>query len=343
MRKRIALALWLALLLAGVPRLPAQEQQEQHRQQLPQPDAPQPAGALWSDPVDIASRDLYYGSGGEAGRPQGVVTFVKEDMEGTSPKFDVVDAEGTRWKVKLGVEAAPETVASRLLWAVGYTTDQEYFVADLQVEGLPAHLRRGQKYVGRDGHVRNARLKRAPEDMKKSGQWKWKENPFQGTREFDGLRVMMAVLNNWDLKDVNTAIYQDKSDPSQQTYIVSDLGASFGTTGRAFRQEKSKGNLRSYEASQFITRVDDEYVDFATPGPPSPILFFELPEFVSREQMRWIGHRVSRTHARWMGDLLARLSPEQIRDAFRAGGYSPQQAEAFARIVEGRIAQLEQL
>lgn len=340
MTQRIAPVLWLALLLASVLPLHAQEPE---RRQLPQPDAPQPAGVLWSDPIDIASRDLFHGPGGEAGQPSGVVTFVKEDMNGTSPKFDVVDENGTKWKVKLGVEAAPETVASRLLWAVGYTTEQEYFVRELKVEGLPRHLHRGQKYVRRGGVVRNARLKRAPEEMKKSGQWKWKQNPFGGTREFDGLRVMMAVINNWDLKDSNTAIYQDKSDPAQQTYIVSDLGASFGTTGRTLHQDKSKGNLQSYEDSRFITHVDDEYVDFGTPSSPSPILFFEFPDYMSRERMRWIGRHVSRAHARWMGDLLAQLSPQQIRDAFRAAGYSPEEVEEFSRVVEQRIAQLEQL
>ena len=340
MTQRITPVLWLALLLASVLSVPAQEQE---RRQLPQPEAPQPAGVLWSEPIDITTRDLFHGPGGEAGQPGRVMTFVKEDMEGTSPKFDVVDENGTRWKVKLGVEAAPETVASRLLWAVGYTTEQEYFVRELKVEGLPGRLQRGQKYVWRGGVVRNARLKRAPEEMKKSGRWKWKENPFLGTREFDGLRVMMAVINNWDLKDTNTAIYQDKSDAGQPTYVVSDLGASFGTTGRTFRQEKSKGNLHSYEGSRFITRVDDEYVDFGTPSSPSPILFFDFSDFVSREHMRWIGRHVSRAHARWMGDLLAQLSPQQIRDAFRAAGYSPQEVEDFSRIVEQRIAQLEQL
>jgi hypothetical protein len=42
-----------------------------------------------------------------------------------------------------------------------------------------------------------------------------------------------------------------------------------------------------------------------------------------------------------MGSLLAQLSPEQIRDAFRAGGYSPQEIEAYSRVVEQRIAQLQ--
>jgi hypothetical protein len=44
-----------------------------------------------------------------------------------------------------------------------------------------------------------------------------------------------------------------------------------------------------------------------------------------------------------MGQLLSRLSPEQIRDAFRAAGYSPQDANEFARIVQGRIAELSAL
>jgi hypothetical protein len=41
-----------------------------------------------------------------------------------------------------------------------------------------------------------------------------------------------------------------------------------------------------------------------------------------------------------MGDLLAHLSPQQIRDAFRAAGYSSGQVEGFGEIVEKRIAEL---
>jgi hypothetical protein len=40
---------------------------------------------------------------------------------------------------------------------------------------------------------------------------------------------------------------------------------------------------------------------------------------------------------------LARLSSDQIHDAFRAAGYSPQEVEAFSRIVEHRIAELNEL
>jgi len=48
-------------------------------------------GTLWREPLDIASRDLYYGPGGEAHRPQPPFQFVKEDLEASSPKFTVTD------------------------------------------------------------------------------------------------------------------------------------------------------------------------------------------------------------------------------------------------------------
>src|SRR3979490_2860123 len=81
---------------------------------------------LWRNPVDIKFRDLYYGPGGKAHQPQpqGTFTFDKEDVKGATPKFDVVDQDRIRWRVKLGEEARPEVVASRLLWAVGYFANE---------------------------------------------------------------------------------------------------------------------------------------------------------------------------------------------------------------------------
>jgi hypothetical protein len=57
---------------------------------------------LWSNPGDIVSRDLFYGPGGQAHQPHTRYTFGKEDFEGTSPKFEIHDENGTKWKVKLG-------------------------------------------------------------------------------------------------------------------------------------------------------------------------------------------------------------------------------------------------
>jgi hypothetical protein len=125
--------------------------------------------------------------------------------------------------------------------------------------------------------------------------------------------------------------------------MVSDLGASFGSTGFGATRAGSKGNLRAYSRSKFISRVTPEYVDFTVPTRPALVHLVYPPEFVRRLGLRWIGKHISRADARWIGELLARLSPDQIHDAFRAAGYSPQEVEAFSQVVEGRIGELKQL
>jgi hypothetical protein len=59
--------------------------------------------------------------------------------------------------------------------------------------------------------------------------------------------------------------------------------------------------------------------------------------------MRWVGNHVPRADAKWLGSLLAQLSTEQILNAFRAGGYPPEKAAAFTKVVQSRIAELNQL
>lgn len=300
---------------------------------------------LWNQPQDIPSENLFYGEGGQEHQPHGPYTFLDEDLNGTNPKFNVRDGDGVKWKVKLGDEARPETVASRFVWAVGYNTDWDYFLPAIQVRDLPAKLHRGQKMVGPGGVIQNVRLKREPDHEKKIGIWKWRKDPFAGTREWNGLRVLMALINNWDLKDENNAVRKRvmSGGGQERIYEVSDLGASFGRNELSLDRRVSKGELRFYSHSHFITKIGPEYVDFATPGRPDLSTFFNFHQFFGRLGLRWIRKNVPREDARWMGQLLGQLSLDQIRDAFRAGGYSPQDIDGFSMIVEARIAQLEKL
>ena len=298
---------------------------------------------LWRYPADIAARNLYYGPGGEEDEPTGTFTFQKEDLGGSSPKFDVVDEQGVKWRVKMGDEARPETAASRLVWAVGYFTNEDYFVPTLQVKDMGS-LQRGRSMVKPGGGVYNVRLKRYLRNEKKIGTWAWANDPFANTREWNGLRVLMAVINNWDLKDENNAVYQLRGPQgAEQVYMVSDLGASFGTTGLSWTRRGSRGNLSAYSHSKLIRHQTPEYVDFSVPSRPALIRFPSPHELGLRMGLRWIALGVPRADARWMGDLLAHLSPQQIRDAFRAAGYSPEQVEGFDEVVEERIAELRAL
>lgn len=292
---------------------------------------------IWRDPGDIRAKNLLLGPGGDD-KPEPPVKFVKEDMAGHSPKFDTKDAAGTKWKAKLGPEAQPEPVAARLLWAVGYFANENYFFHELKITDLP-RLRRGSEFETADG-VRDVRMQ-IHQLGKKSGDWNWKKNRFSGTRELNGLRVMMALLRNWDLKDDNNAIFIDKE--GTEIYAVTDVGSTFGMTGRSYTDSMSKNDLGHYKAARFITKVRPDYVDFNFPT-HAPLLFVFAPNLVFHVwSNHWVGKHIPRQDVKWVASLLAQLTPEQIRDAFRAGGYKPDEVEAFAKVLETRIAELNKL
>src|SRR5689334_15585384 len=146
-------------------------------QDLPQP-RPANAPVLWSQPDDLRSRNLSYGAGGAEDQPHLPLKFIQEDMQGTNPKFTAEDGRGNKWTVKMGPEARPETAAAHLLWAVGYFTDENYFLKHSDISGLPPHLKRGEKFVTA-GDLHDVRLKR---HGKKTGEWRWRQNPFSNTR-----------------------------------------------------------------------------------------------------------------------------------------------------------------
>ena len=289
---------------------------------------------LWRLPQSIASMDLFYGPGGREHQPQGPFVFVEEVSGGSNPKFEIRDAQGVNWRVKLGEEARPETAATRLIWAVGYFADETYFVPTLVVQGLK-ELSRGKELVSPGGVVRWARLERKIPGQKKVGDWDWKKNPFVGKRELDGLRVLMALINNWDLKPSNNAIYEVNG---EQRYLVSDLGGTFGKTGSSFT--RSKGDIDDYTQSKFIKRVSGKGVDFALDNRPFFITAVYLPYYLDRAEMEAVGKDIPLPHVEWIAYYLNQLSQSQLQAAFRGAGYSPEEVGAFVAVTQKRIGEL---
>lgn len=316
-------------------------------------DSEKPA-VLWTAPTQIATRDLFYGQGGAGHQPNAApFVFVKEDRDGNSPKFVVEDRDGVRWKVKLGPEAQPEVTVTRFVWAVGYMTDEDYFLAAQEVRNLPRKLSRGGEYVSDDGIVANARWERMTRE--KEGSWKWADNPFSHTRELSGLRVLMALFNNYDMKDSQNTVYEDETG---RQFLIGDLGATLGPTGSRWPGRTPRGDPNRYGRSKFVTKVTDDYVDFAAPSwpmmfgavplPPlpysylsAPVLLFGRPTAPNITEQHWIGKRVPRKDVAWIAGLLRQLTSEQIHAAFRAGGYTPDEVEELTRIVQKRIGELE--
>ncbi|MDQ1592147.1 MAG: hypothetical protein QOG71_2774 [Pyrinomonadaceae bacterium] len=305
----------------------------------------------WRDPGDISARDLRTGQCAAASAPVAPYTFVAEDRLGTSPKFKVRDARGTTWVVKLGEEAQTETVATRLVWAMGYFAEESYYFDRVEVQNLP-RLSRGQNFVeGRSGGVvRGARFEPRRENAERASQWDWEKNPFVGQREFNGLKVLMALLGNYDIRPENNLIISVKdaqSGEAEARYFVSDIGATLGKVG-GLGGKRSKNNLEDFRTSKFVVGVENGLVkfDFHTKPKGGGGFFASVfkPGYAkSQAQKERVINNIPVEDARWMGQQLARLSDEQLRDAFRAAEYDTATRDGYVAALRARINQLAQL
>jgi hypothetical protein len=280
-------------------------------------EIPEGTPVLWREPVDIATRDLFLGAGGEAMKPDlSRVTLIKEEKGGYSTKYRVHDGVGREWVAKVGKEAQPETAAVRLMWGVGYFADTDYLVPSVRILGL-------------DKTLENVRFGARPKDLKRIDDWSWDKNPFIGKREFQGLKIMMALINNWDIKDSNNTILVAHTDSGETElrYIVHDLGATFGKSGGPFWTiTRSRNDPNGYVKATFIEKVKDGRVDFHYGGKKSSLF-----------------DDITVDDAKWMGHWLSQLSEQQIEDAFRAANYSSEDIKALASELRARIKELNDL
>jgi len=277
------------------------------------PVAPIPHGrsVLW-EPVQVEKLDLFAGPGGDEMRPNlSSVKLIKEEKRGHNKKYRISDGSGRIWIAKLGREARPETAAVRLLYGLGYKTEINYLVPSLTIPGK--------------GTFRNVRLEARPDNIERLGEWKWKSNPFVGTKPLQGLKMMMVFMTNWDVLDLQNEILQVGD---ENHYIVSDLGATFGRLGNNnfpifYRLGRKTGSPRDYLKTRFIRRVRNGRIELSYKG-----------------KSRSVFRGITVADGRWLADRLNRLSDEQISDAFRAAHYSPGEISIYLRAVRNKIDEL---
>jgi hypothetical protein len=261
---------------------------------------------LWVDP-GTNPRRLDVGIGGRHPRPVADATYnvISKDTRGFSITYRVKDSSGAEWNVKIGPEAQTEVVASRILWAVGYHQVPSYFVERwIAVEDHRGELRGGARFRPRDLPLRS------------KGTWSWQENPFVGTREYNGLLSLMMLINGTDLKNDNNEIYDvegEETEGARRWYVVKDLGASLGETGRV---DPRRGWLEGFEREPFLLAPENGFARFAYRG-----LHRELLQNITLDDLKWACRRV-----------LA-ITDRQWRDAFAAGNYDEPTTERYvARI-----------
>jgi len=326
MFRKVLVAFTASILLSSVPAF-TQSKQKTHKPVT----APLQRPALWHDPGEVESLDFTNGPGGAKRVPQPPFTFVEEDTGGTNPKIKVTDASGRNWGVKWGSEVPGEVFASRMVSAAGYHVEPNYFVPSGKIVGVK-HLNRAKKYVESDGSFKDARFELKEKHIAKATDkqsWRWDKNPFVGTRELNGLKIMVMLLSNWDPKDQadsqsNTAIYTNRN-TGEVTYVMSDWGATMGKWGGVMSREKWDCDGFASQTKKFVTGAEGGMVKFGYDGKKAS----EMTK----------GIRVS--DVQWLLGYIGRISDDQTRAGLKASGATPQEVDCFTRALRDRINQLK--
>jgi hypothetical protein len=273
---------------------------------------------LWEQPTDLSSRDLFYGPFGNEHAPDvtATYTFVKRKQQGSNPGMTVIDDRGREWHIKQpsrttqGAEGPVEVVLSRVLSAVGYHQPPVYFLNSFTLKDTSGtHTEVGGRF-----RLHN-------KSLKDTGPWSWQQNPFAGTRPYQGLLVILMMFDSSDLKNVNNTLYEVRSTNADapRWYVVRDLGTALGETGRLAPR---RNDPSLFERNRFITGVTDGFVTFDYHGWHQELLH----------------RRITPEDVAWACALVGGLTDAQWRDAFRAGGYEPDVADRFIRQIHQRIA-----
>lgn len=315
---------------------------EAHSQRRPRTvTRPTTQTVIWRDPGPVGQLDLAGGAGGSSGVPQPPFRFEEEDTGGTNPKIKVTDAAGRRWGVKWGTEVNSEVFATRIAWAAGYFVEPAYFVAAGRIDGVPrGGLNRARKYVGPDGSFVDARFElREPnvEKLKDEQSWSWNGNPFVGTKQLNGLKIVMMLVSNWDSKDQrdagrgsNTGIYTYQvSDRQTETrYVFTDWGGSMGKWGNFFSREK-------WDCEGFASQTKD----FIKGVKPSGIVEFGY----SGQRTSDVAEGITTRDVRFVYKFLGQLSDDQLRDGLRACGATEQEIVCFVNAMRERLTQMSKV
>jgi hypothetical protein len=293
--------------------------------------AAQPPRLLWHDPGPVEQLDFSGGPGGRARAPKPPFRFLRADDSGSSAKVTVRDAAGSTWSVKWGSEVKAETFASRLAWASGYYVEPVYYVARGRIVGIQDPGRAG-KFLDKRGAFRDARFElidRSKRYLQTTG-WTWEKNPFAGTRQLNGLKIIVMLTSNWDNKDhrdssSNTAIVQSGSGPQRRMlYMVTDWGGSMGKWGNVFTREKWDCDGYRKQTPDFVKEVKGRQVKFGFSGQHDN-------EFKDDIDVRDV---------RWLMQYLGRVTEAQIRTGLRASGARRHEEECFTLALRNRLKQL---
>ncbi len=330
---------WLAVLAAVATLFGYQSSTKQTKDEIPA----EPEAILWSDPGDPSLRDFENGIGGPERRPEPPFLFVGEDRLGTSSKINVTDGRGRSWNVKWGREVSASIFCTRLLWACGYFTEPEYFVASGRIEGAKGLKRAGSR-LSHDGSFERARFQLRSDTPKflEGRSWTWAENPFVGTHEFQGLKILMLLLSNWDAKDArdfvnapggsrmdsNLGIFLDElTGKPRYFYADDDWGASLGKWGGTLTWSKWDCNGFADQTSDFVKQTKSGELRWGFNG----------------KHRKDLISGIGVADVQWLLQYLGKITEEQIQLGLEASGANPEETKCYTEALSERIEKLKRI
>ena len=292
---------------------------------------------IWRDPGAVSALDAIYGPGAAGTGPQPPFQFLEEHTTGSQPTVSVRDRQGRRWRVKWGQEVHCETFAVRVASACGYFAEETHFVASGTISGATTLTRARPCIDEQDGAFHDGRFELDDPAVKKMFEehsWSWDDNPFVGSKELSGLKVLVMLLSNWDTKDrrdvargSNTAIFEHvRPDRRREArYLLIDWGGSMGRWGTSVAT-RGRWDADGFAAQTpgFVTGVADGCVTFGYVG----------------QRTGDVAHGIPLEHVRWFSRYLEPLTEDFLFRALRISGASAEETPRFVAALRDRIAQI---
>ncbi len=292
---------------------------------------------IWREPLADDAADLRFGPGGADSVPVPPFQFVEEHLAGSQPCVAVRDARERLWRVKWGHEARPESFAVRLAWACGYFAEVTHYVPAGVIEGA-GNLTRARACLQEDGQFADARFELEDRSVRMffdEHSWSWDDNPFVGTPQLSGLKIVVMLLSNWDTKDrrdvsrgSNTAIFEHRVSrfAREAHYLITDWGGAMGKWGSNL-VSRGRWDPEGFAAQTpyFVKSAADGRVSFGYQGQRTA----EIARGIPAEHVAWF-HRYAR-----------RLTADALRQGLLACGATEDEAARFAQALVERIQQLE--
>jgi hypothetical protein len=294
---------------------------------------------IWRDPGSLSAQQMADGPCGRGGGPAEPFHFVEEHDTGSQPCVSVRDRRGREWRVKWGQEVHTEVFGTRLAWALGYFAEPSYFIASGVIHGA-RELRRAASCIDDQQRFSEARFELSESGVAKhfdAHGWAWDDNPFVGSHELNGLKILMMLVSNWDNKDVrdvargsNTAIFEYPANGSpseggrstEARYLIIDWGAALGAWGNnVLKRGRWDPEAFASQSQYFITGVDDGIVQWGYQGQRTA----DLVQGITLDDVKWFDRSAQR------------ITDDHLRAALRASGANEEETDRFTAALRERL------